>query len=202
MLLNDTEYAIKLAYLEANDPLNFMIHKLRDGNNALNAMYLMEELRNMPKTEPKRKDEKPQSTNVIAQGYEVQLRHLRQSRDQLSNDFHLCVTDADRAKISSRIKELTAEIVALNDRLNSYVNGQEITEEPKSDKYPIPEDGLSLARLQHQIRNKVNRINKAIERIFQRNPEDPQLRTYETKLREAKLYKLYIDQAIKKREHA
>ena len=201
MLMSNEEYGIKLDFLEKRDPLNPFIDKLRKGNSAINAMYLMQEINDLPNVVAKPiKKEEVNSKNKAAVSMEIQLRHLRQSRNQLSNDFHLCATDSQRAAISERINELTKDIVALNDRLDNFVKTQQVPETPKSDKYPIPTDGIALFRLQGALRNRMNRAAKRISQLFEMNPDDKRIKPLEQKFRELKIYRSYVDAEIRKHE--
>lgn len=195
--MTNDEYIIKLSYLEMQDPDNLMIAKLRTGYSDLNAMYLMHQLRAL---EDKPKPEKAVS-NKSASSIEIKLRHLRQSRDELSNSFMSCSTDHQRATVSIRIGELTEQIVELSERLNNFVSTRELHELPANDKYPIPEDGLKLAALQHANRNAIRRTTERINDLFARDPEDRKLRDLETKLRDLKIYKQYIDVEINRRKN-
>lgn len=196
MMSND-EYAIKLNYLEINDPGNFMIAKLRTGYSMLNVMYLIQELKDIEARPPKEKVK----ANPNASAMEIKLRHLRQSRDELSNSFMQCVTDHQRATVSVRIGELTKQIVDLAGRLDNFVETQEIAELPHNDKYPIPDDGYELAKLQHSNRNNIRRATERINELFARDPEDKRIRDMETKLRNLKIYKQYIDVEINRRKN-
>lgn len=194
--MTNDEYIVKLSYLEMQDPDNVMIAKLRNGFSDLNAVYLMHQLRAL---ESKPKPEKSAS-NKSASSLEIKLRHLRQSRDELSNAFITCSTDHQRATVSIRIGELTEQIVELSERLNHFVATQELPELPANDKYPIPDDGLKLAALQHANRNAIRRTTERINDLFGRNPEDRKIRDLETKLRDLKIYKQYIDVEINRRK--
>lgn len=197
MMSND-EYAIKLNYLEINDPDNFMIAKLRTGYSMLNVMYLMQELKDIEARPPKEKVK----ANPKASAMEIKLRHLRQSRDELSNSFMQCVTDHQRAAVSMRIGELTKQIVDLAGRLDTFVETQEIAAElPKNDKFPIPEDGFELAKLQHSNRNNIRRATERINDLFAIDPNDKRIRELETKLRNLKIHKQYIDVEINRRKN-
>ena len=195
--MTNDEYIVKLSYLEMQDPDNIMIAKLRNGFSDLNAVYLMHQLRAL---ESKPKPEKSVS-NKSASSLEIKLRHLRQSRDELSNSFMTCNTDHQRATVSIRIGELTEQIVALSERLNNFLVTQELPDLPANDKYPIPDDGLKLAALHHANRNAIRRTTERINDLFGRNPEDRKIRDLETKLRDLKIYKQYIDVEINRRKN-
>jgi hypothetical protein len=112
-----------------------------------------------------------------------------------------CVTDAERAQVSKRIGEITERIVALNDRLNLFAQTQELPPElSKNDKYPIPEDGFELAKLQHANRNAIRRCTERIATLFKKDPNDFKIKDQETKLRSLKIYKQYIDESINRRK--
>lgn len=202
-MMSHDDYAVKLTYLETHDPLNTMIDKLRAGYTALNCIYLMNEIKkiDVSKISKKKPAEKPQSTNKAAMALEIQLRHLRQSRDELSNHFLQCVTDSDRANVSRRINDLTDQIVSINNKLNYFVEKQEMPAEHNEEKYPIPECGIELARLQHSLRNAIRRWKTRMDELFMRNDKDPKILEIHKKIRHLETHKMYVDGEIDRRKN-
>jgi len=206
-MLSDADYVAKLEYLTDRDPLCPLLPKLRKGNSAINALYLIEAISAIPVRV--NKPEKKPKADSAATALEIELRHLRQSRAELSNTFINCVTDQQRAGVSKRIIEINERCKYILQRLSTYQETKDQPELPKSDLYPIPESDLDLYKLRKKQVDYITKGMKSIKRIMEMIPgvdaaKADKLRQrivkLEEKIRFHKIYKMYADGEINRRK--
>ena len=170
-MLSEADYIAKLEFLQDRDPLCPMLPKLRTGHSALNCMYLLDCIKAIP-VKTKADPVTPAKAKTAATGLEIELRHHRDSRDQLSNSFQACTTDADRARVSAAIIAINDKIKVILDRLEHYQETKEQPELPKNDNYPVPEDGIELYNLRHSLRSNITRTTKNINFLYVRQSKE------------------------------
>lgn len=207
--MTESDYWSKVEYLQDKDPLNPLLAKLRSGYNLLHAMYVINEIKAIPVKVKPAPVERKVAQNA-ATTMEIELRHLRASRDELSNAFHSCVTDGERARISDAITERTDRIKEIISRLDVYQENKEVAELPKNDKYPVPDNDLDMYKLNHNLRTYITRCSKNLDELHQRmavaKPVDAarlktKIEDQETRLRELKIHKQYVQQSINIRKN-
>ena len=203
--LNDDEYKAKLAYLTDLEPDYPLIPKLERGNTALNSVYLNNALDTAIAQRKVSISSAPKSktygSETKSTQQEIRLRHLQQSRAELSNSFYLCKTDPERAAISRRILELNKEIITIHDHIDAAHNSQKLPElVPNNDKYPVPNDPLDRYKKLHSIRTNINRMQKDVERMKLANAPERKIMEKEQKLNHLIIYKAYVERAIRSAE--
>lgn len=198
--LNDEEYKAKLAYLTDIEPDHPLIPKLERGNSALNSVYLSNAL-DKAIAQSKSQNHSPRRIDIqrgkSASQQEIRLRHLQQSRAELSNSFYLCKTDPERAAISKRILELNKEIMKLHDHIEAVHENQKLPELlVNNEKYPVPDDPLDRYKKLHSIRTNILRMQKDVERLKLSNATERKIMEKEEKLNHLIIYKAYVERAI------
>lgn len=197
--LNNEDYSAKLAMLRDLEPTNDLLAKLERGNSALNSIYLCNALRialakkkaETPSVQSEPEKKKPASS------LEINLRHLRASRAELSNSFIHCQTDDQRAAISDSILSLNVRIREIVDLIEKNKENPKLPELlPVNDKYPVPDDPLEMYKKNHSLRTNILRMQKDIERLKLSGAAERVLGIRETKLKELTIYKAYVQRAI------
>jgi hypothetical protein len=198
--LNDEDYIAKIEYLQHRSPDNPLLPKLRSGNSALNSIYLMNALNDLPQEKPKvTKAEYQQAVKDIstaAANLQIQQRHLRASRAELSNQFASCATDAERRRISVAILDINKQLEVIYERIEAYQKYEELPELPVSDKYPVPDNLYELGKKNHTLRTSITRLEKSINEAIARNVDVTELADKEQKLRELKIHRSYVERSI------
>jgi hypothetical protein len=208
-MLSEADYYVKLEFLQDKDPLCPMLPKLRNGHSTINAMYLLECIKAIP-VKVKPDPVTPAVAKTAATGLEIELRHHRQSRDELSNSFQSCITDADRARVSAAIIAINDKIKVLMDRLDHYQETKDVPELPKSDNYPVPDDDMELYKLNHALRTNILRVTKIINKLYQQQATangvqlhkiQSRIADNEKKLSHHKIHKKYVEHETNRRKN-
>lgn len=208
-MLSEDDYWSKIEYLQDKDPLCPMLPKLRTGHSPLHCMYLLDCIKAIP-VKVKPDSVKPAVAKTAATGLEIELRHYRDSRDQLSNSFQACITDADRARVSAAIIAINDKIKVLLDRLEHYQETKEQPELPKNDNYPVPDDDMELYKLNHNLRTNITRVTKIIDKLYLQQSKEKgaklskienRIAENEKKLSHLKIHKKYVEYETQRRKN-
>lgn len=81
-------------------------------------------------------------------------------RRRLSNRFHECDTDAERANVSRDIQKVQRQIEFVRRQIEDYKQHGRIP--GKEDKYPVPDDPFVLLSLRNSLRASISRKSKEI----------------------------------------
>lgn len=202
MILENPDYFAKVEYLSDTWPECPLLPKLKSGNNALNCIYLVQQLEKAEaikaQKEVERQEKKSAKKKKDDPAYmlEMELRHLKSSRGELANKFQIAASDNQRAFISKGIQKLTNDIIDLLNRMDAYRKYEELPEVVHSEKYPVPSDPVEMYQKRNSLRTMVSRLEKEVKRLFTRNPNDPKLPKKETKLRELKIHLQFVQNGI------
>lgn len=90
----------------------------------------------------------------------MQQSDLFCDRRKLSNSFHECDTDAERAKVSRDIQQVQRQIEWVRKQIADYKAFGYIP--GKDEKYPVPEDPFVLLSLRNSLRASVSRKTKEV----------------------------------------
>jgi hypothetical protein len=179
--------------LKAKKPDHPLIKLLDNGMSIINSLYLTQALKDIDlvinKDEPS----------------ELELKNLFRKKTQLvgqrailSNSFHNCKSDHERAEVSEEIQLIQHQIVGINQKIRKYEETGEIPSDSKLDN--LPGDLYKLFLIKENARKNIPRLEKAIEELFQL-PETPKtnqkIQEKEEKLKELKLIKTHVEKLIK-----
>ena len=123
-------------------------------------------------------------------------------RRKLSNSFHECFTDSQRAKVSESIQRVQRQIEFVRRQIRDF---KEYGHTPGSnDKYPIPEDTFKLLALRDSLRSSISRKSKEIrllgvEAAGDRAGAAEKLEKAEAKMRELQNHIQRVQKAIEDR---
>jgi hypothetical protein len=179
-----------------------MIDRLRKGPTSLNAIYMLNEIKKLPKievkprpvkTETESKEKVPEAVAKL----EILLRSKRQNRAELSNKFHLCISDNERKRVSQSILALNDEIKDLHDRISLYYNNKQIFEIAKeASKYDIPTDPIELYKRRRSLMTSISRYKKKLTGMLNQNAASDEIQYKEKQLREKKIELSYVNAKI------
>ncbi|MEO7176718.1 MAG: hypothetical protein ABIV51_12455 [Saprospiraceae bacterium] len=151
--MSENEYAAGVELLRRKDPGNAILSRLALVQNPLNEMYLKHEIKKID----------PASIDVLENGTISDIqermlfndkRYLFAERAKLSNKFHDCTTNEERAEISSQIQEVQKQIKHINDKINSG----DVSPEPENvPAFKMPETDLEVMM---ELKKKQNLITK------------------------------------------
>jgi len=163
-----SEFDRKLAKLKDSNPLHPMIDVITDmGHTFLSAEYLLFALED--------------AITVTKEEYTVDAIFKKKTtlysrRSQLSNKFHSCTTDQERANISIAIGSIQSEIIPTKRIIDAYYEKGKLPDLPE--KVVIPMDGRAKQKKLHSVRSSRSRYRELL-----RQEKDPEkIKHYESEL--------------------
>jgi hypothetical protein len=181
------QYHEHLKVIEAANPREPLLHFLRSGYTALNAIYLHRALKNMSEMpilvenyegEAEGNEELPDHDTDDAhdgptyQALTAEIRraynHIRASR----NEYHRCRTDDERAKVADQVRSAWMSIMFAIKKRKAYADtGQIIEVEVDDDE--LPDNAVMLAKRLNSIRAQIAQEKRKILEIAALKDSDP-----------------------------
>jgi hypothetical protein len=190
-------YASKLEELERLAPKNLLLDKLKQGTGIVNNVLLAIELKKA-REEAIEEPGDPIGDDRL-KAMRVELRKLFSDRAALSNKFHDCKTNADRAVVSEDIQVVQRNIERVMGWIRQYIVHGTLPDEAER-KYYVPKDGLELAKKRNSLRASISRKKKEVERLRQGDLSSPALarkvESEENKLTDLKMQLANVEEAI------
>lgn len=190
-------YASKLEELERLAPKNLLLDKLKQGTGIVNNVLLAIELKKA-REEAIEEPGDPIGDDRL-KVMRVELRKLFSDRAVLSNQFHDCKTNADRAVVSEDIQVVQRNIERVMGWIRQYIVHGTLPDEAER-KYYVPKDGLELAKKRNSLRASISRKKKEVERLRQGDLSSPALarkvESEENKLTDLKMQLANVEEAI------
>lgn len=169
-------YQEKIEALRAAQPGHILLRILSMGETASNGLILDGELKKIPRATAApaamgaattrqvpeiEQEETPDDTDdEVLTRLRMQQSDLFCERRKLSNTFHDCANDAQRAKVSKEIQGVQRRIEWVRKQIADYkaygyVPGQD-------EKYPVPDDPFVLVSLRNSLRASISRKTKEV----------------------------------------
>lgn len=169
-------YEAKIEALRAAQPGHVLLRILSMGETAANRLILDGELKKIgaspPTPSPSERggatprvaeadEETPDDTeDEVLTRLRMQQSDLFCDRRKLSNSFHDCDTDAERAKVSRDIQRVQRQIEWVRKQIADYKAFGYLP--GKDEKYPVPDDPFVLLSLRNSLRASVSRKTKEV----------------------------------------
>lgn len=176
------DYSAGLEFLKLKKPDHPLMASLEKGYTPINCKYLNYALNSIPETTEEKRKEKPVQLILI----EKERRQLFGERAKLSNKFHDCSADTERARISDQIQIVQRKIEAFNKQIRHYNRTGKLPEEDNE----FPEDPIELMKKRDSFRSSISYFKRELEQLYvlpQNHPEREKIDYKEEKLRELKL---------------
>lgn len=210
-------YRVALEALRAAKPDHILLRILAREESAANRLILDQELRKLgveraaptpialsatseqAENEPETPDD-PEDERLAA--LRRQQSDLFCERRKLSNSFHECFTDSQRAKVSEAIQRVQRQIEFVRRQIRHY---KEHGYAPGSDeKYPVPTDTFKLLALRDSLRSSISRKSKEIRLLGAEAADDragaaEKLEKAEAKMRELQNHLKRVQKTIEDR---
>jgi len=195
-----TDYTAKLAELERLAPTSLLLNKLRAGSSVVNDLLLTNALR---KAKEEAKAEQPLPDDPVGdarlKSMRVELRQLFSERAVLSNRFHTCKSNSDRADVSQDIQVVQRNIERVMGWIRQYIVHGTLPDDAER-KYYVPKDGLELSNKQKSLRVMICRKEALLKTLRQTNLDEPatarRVEVEERKLTDLKAQLSTIEKAI------
>lgn len=169
-------YTAKIEALRAAQPGHILLRILSMGETAANRLILDGELKKIGASPPtpspmerggatprvaEADEETPDDTDdEVLTRLRMQQSDLFCDRRKLSNSFHDCDTDAERAKVSRDIQRVQRQIEWVRKQIADYKAFGYIP--GRDEKYPVPDDPFVLLSLRNSLRASVSRKTKQV----------------------------------------
>jgi hypothetical protein len=218
--MNERQYKVNLAQLEANNPGEPLLASLRKGWSKINVLYMGMALKRMPTVLELEEEEDIEVTIGATAGKPIvakitfkngapddTLRALWAERGRLfgqmnrqSNEFHKCKTDAERAENSVKVLGWWKDILRVKGNILHY---EEYGELPKIKEAgdDLSDNAVALGKQLASIRAKISQTKAKITELAGLDPNTPgkeaKIQDYEQKLRELNHTKGLAEQKLK-----
>jgi len=166
------EYWEKVDLIESRNPHEILLSTIKTGHSAVNEVYLgaaLKRLRSMPA--PQADPEPEEEIEVPEEQADETLRGLWRERtslfgemNKLSNKFHDCKTDDQRAKNSKHILHIWQQILAVKANM-AYYKAHKSLPEPISDEDELPENPVALSKKLNSIRARISQKKQVLREI-------------------------------------
>lgn len=204
-------YAQKIEALEHLQPDNRLLRIFRMVQSPGNEMLLDVELDKVgiPVSAPAPAEPVALEEPVQTEAEDPTLTELHREqtylfgqRRKISNEFHECFNDRQRAQVSERIQVIQARIEIVRDNIRAFRQHGHL---PESDeKYPIPEDPFRLIALEKSLLASRSRKGREIreigDQILHKRPgAEDRLQKAEAKYKELDTHLTHVRKAIQTR---
>lgn len=163
--MSEAEYNRGLRHVMQRNPKEVLLPTLQTGYSRVNIIYMAAALRRLPE-EVKEAEE---TTPALAKKADPALRELWAERTRLfgemnkmSNYFHECTTDAQRAENSKAILKKWDEIQAVKSRIAHYEKNGVMPVVVSDEEFPLPDDPIELMKKLASIRAMISQVQKTI----------------------------------------
>lgn len=181
------QYHEHLKVIEAGNPREPLLHFLRSGYTALNAIYLHRALKNLAEMpvyveneedEPEMNEELPEHDTDDAQDdptYQALTAEIRKAYNHIRatrNEYHRCSNDDERAKVADKVRSAWMSIMFAIKKRKAYADtGQIIEVEVDDDE--LPDNAVLLAKRLNSIRAQIAQEKRKILEIAALKDSDP-----------------------------
>lgn len=193
-------YEEKLELLRHHNPAHILLRMLTASRSASSTLILDRLIADIPvKAAPEVQEEEPEDVRDLDDPADVKLAAMRREqsdlftiRRRLSNSFHDCQNDRQRASVSDQVQEVQRQIDRLFAKIDAY-KSLGLDPGKRDEKYPIPEHPGDRVQLQYSLRSSISRKRGQIKDLADQ-PE--KLEKAEAKLRELQNHLKHVEKAI------
>lgn len=201
-------YQDKVRALEDAVPGHALIRVFRLIQSAGNEMLLDRELDKVRAAAPQAPavqegdDDPDEAEDETLRRLRMDQSTLFADRRKLSNSFHDCANDRQRAGVSEKIQVVQHRIEEVRELIRHYKQYGSVPE--PDEKYPVPEDSFKLLATLHSLRASISRKKKEIEHlgreVAENDPAAPaKLEKAEAKLKDLRTHLEHVKKAIENR---
>jgi len=189
--MTEAEYSVGLEIVQEQHPDYPLLRQLEGGYSKTNAVYLRYALKslNAPVID---------ANDAVLKKLNKEKSTLFGQRAKLSNGFHECDSDRERANLSNQIQVVQREI---GDKIKVIEHFEKTGELPKPTlKYDIPADRYELAKKLASLRASISRYRRKIEDLAVQTDEHSRAKVVEinAKLQDKLQHKSHVEKALKK----
>jgi hypothetical protein len=194
------DYIASLDWIRLRDPAHPLLNTLEGGHSAINEIYLRHALQDVgERPEPTEEEDEP----VLIDPQDPQLlswykerRTLFTHRAKLSNRFHDCTSDAERASLSDDIQAVQRQIGPLLRKIKHFKRTGEVLE-----ARPVQDEqlhGVALMKKRNSVISTISYYKRMLENHAGRTDEDSlkKIKKWERKLKAKENEKLRLERQV------
>lgn len=173
--MTQEEYKAGLAWLELKNPSHPLMRQLRLGFTKINVLYMRQALKTVAPAEEVEAEE--EETNVSATDPKLikmqrERRTLFTHRAKLSNQFHECSTDSERAAISDSIQRVQRQIGECLRNIRQYRKTGKLPEVAKAVDEIERLTGVQLMKKRESTKGSIRYLKKMLEQSMYERGDD------------------------------
>lgn len=192
------EYIAGVEWLKMHLPGHPLLPSLQAGHSRINILYLKQALKAVPQEA---------SNDIVPEAADADLKTLLKNkkslfarRAKLSNSFHDCDTDADRAGVSDEIQIVQRQIETVNKQIRHYEATGELLPEGKNVvDATLPGNGVQLVKKLNSLRANISIKKSKLEQLValpEEHPDKKKIAGIEDRLRKLEIEKANVERAI------
>lgn len=199
--MDKKDYIAALDVLKSRKPDHCMIPEFERGFTPLSAFYLAFALADDHQDIATRSDHRPgPDKDPYIRAKYTRLRSYLSKRAKLSNSFHGCTSDNQRAYISRQIQDLQTTIAELRRQVDRYKSeGIHQADPDRPEDYPVPDDPIARIKKRNSLRSQISKKKRQIERLAAAEDsrgKSKRLAACQMKLSDLNIYLSYVEKAI------
>lgn len=195
--MDEAEYIAGLELIERKDPQHSLLPMLQQGYTGGRAIFMAKVVEELIAAEPTASREE-QAKDPQLQGLFRRQSALFGKRAKLSNSFHRCTTNQQRAKVSERIQEVQDRIRSIRIQIEQFLtNGR--TSMEVSEKFPVPDGLYAQLKKRNSLRSNISNYKRKLKQLAllpDGHPERQRIDRYEQKLSTHQTHLKHVQNAI------
>lgn len=193
------DFAAKLQYIRSIEPNHPMLPQLDKGPGVVNNTLIEKVLSALPAPAAPSEvpeDEKMTEKDPIIKRFRIQLRNQFVQRAKLSDHFHICTSDHERARISKAIESIQDKIELLFKNMDHYEKKKELPALETTDNYPVPDNPVLLLSKQSSLRSNISIHKKKLKKEAESGQNPDRIKEIEAHLLHLQTHLRYVEAAI------
>lgn len=183
--MTQAEYIDNLARIEQANPAEVLLPTLRCGFNKANVLYMKSALKRLPEDAPGEEVDHVDDTAPAAlRPADETLKALWAERSRLfgemnrmSNHFHECKTDQERATNSTAILRKWEDIQAVKAKIRHYEEHGDMPSVVVEEKFPLPDNPFDLVKKLNSIRVQISQVEAKLREAGELPEDHPDRQT-------------------------
>lgn len=199
------QYTATVKRIARDNPSEPLLGVLQRGYSKINEVYLKQAMRRlelMPEMAPPPAEETNEQAGDYLAVLNKEKKTLYGRRARMSNQFHDCTTDQERARVSEQIQDIQGLIEEVRGKISYYhKHGQPKPEERKIIDADLPTNPIELTRELNRVRSAISYARRQIRKYAPQLPDSKAQQIIddnEARLKKLKIKKIHVEEAIAK----
>lgn len=196
--MTQSQYLDNLARIEQGNPGEVLLPTLQKGFNRANVTYMKSALKRLPEADPDEVPDQvdepaapaPRPADETLKALWAERTRLFGEMNRMSNHFHECRTDQERANNSKAIQRKWDEIEAVKGKIRHYEEHGEVPPAGgEEEQFPLPDDPIALVKKLNSIRAQISQTEAKLREAAELPEGHPDR---ETRIQEGEKKRAYL----------